>query len=162
MEKAARKETERQYLGASGVTTSTDKKESFKDKHKKMMEQYNGSDDEAEDRVGNSESNEELDNEAQEMDVKARKELNRMFGKFHSDEYRKRDNEKIVESRPDEIEREEKFSKLIAEKEDQEEEEKERLRRLMKKKKKLKRVDESDEEDYADREDRDRDDEDRD
>lgn len=35
----------------------------------------------------------------------ARKELNKMIGWVKSDKYRKRDNEQIIESRPDEIER---------------------------------------------------------
>lgn len=55
------------------------------------------------DGLGESEGDQDMGNQ-DDLD-EARKELNKMIGWAKSDKYRKRDNEQIIESRPDEIER---------------------------------------------------------
>lgn len=56
------------------------------------------------------------------MDPEARKEMENMFGRYRSSTYRDRDREQIIESKPGDIEREEIYSKMMAQKEDEEQE----------------------------------------
>lgn len=80
------------------------------------------------------------------IDPEADKELKKLFGGYRSEKYRNRDKDEIIESRQEEIEQEERFSKQMALREDKEQElilMREREKKL--KKKKLNRLDRIDE-----------------